>query len=175
MTCPYSDMVPIPEHPKYYINPEGQVWSDKTKKFLSVKPDSAGYNRVMLYNKKLCYRLISKLLLLTFDRPPLPGEVCRHLNDIKKDNRLCNLAWGTHQDNMNDKALNDHQTKQPGETNGNAKLFPLDVINILQLCGETQYNQKRIAKIYGVASSNISDINTGRSWKHIYKIWKEEN
>lgn len=50
---------------------------------------------------------IHRLLAFVFKGPPpFPGAKARHLNDIKTDNRLDNLVWGTTQDNSNDAIRN---------------------------------------------------------------------
>ncbi len=44
------------------------------------------------------HRLLAEVFLPNPEGLPL----VRHRNSIRKDFRLCNLEWGTHQDNMND-------------------------------------------------------------------------
>lgn len=34
------------------------------------------------------------------------GEKCRHLNDIRTDDKLSNLCWGTHGENIRDAVKN---------------------------------------------------------------------
>jgi len=45
---------------------------------------------------------VHRLVLMAFDRLPVDGEVARHLNDVKSDNRIENLAWGSYSDNTQD-------------------------------------------------------------------------
>ena len=46
--------------------------------------------------------LVHRLVLMAFRGYPPPGTECRHLNGIRTDNRLENLAWGTHSENSVD-------------------------------------------------------------------------
>lgn len=46
--------------------------------------------------------LAHRLVMLTFAGPQPEGNEVRHLNGDRADNRLSNLAWGTHLDNMRD-------------------------------------------------------------------------
>lgn len=46
---------------------------------------------------------VHKLVLITFVRDRYENEGARHLNGNSKDNRLENLAWGTHLENMADR------------------------------------------------------------------------
>jgi NUMOD4 motif/HNH endonuclease len=45
---------------------------------------------------------VHRLVLLAFVGPAPDGMECRHLNGVPDDNRLPNLAWGTHTENMQD-------------------------------------------------------------------------
>jgi hypothetical protein len=49
---------------------------------------------------------IADLMLETFVGPRPPGNVSRHLNDIRMDDRIENLAWGTQAENVADAIRN---------------------------------------------------------------------
>lgn len=51
---------------------------------------------------EVCRMLIHRIILLTFTGPCPPGMEVRHLNGIPDDNRLVNLVYGTHRENMLD-------------------------------------------------------------------------
>ena len=59
-------------------------------------------------------RHVQRLVLLAFVGPPPAGCAACHKNDVRTDNRLCNLYWGTQSDNMFDAVRNgrNHQTKK---------------------------------------------------------------
>ncbi len=48
---------------------------------------------------------VHRMVLFAWKRPDTPGEVCRHLNGIKTDNRPVNLEWGTESENVRDRDL----------------------------------------------------------------------
>ena len=65
------------------------------------------YARVGLYiNGKRSNVRVHLLVLWAFKGPPKPGQIARHLNDNKRDNRLGNLKWGTYNDNLEDAIRN---------------------------------------------------------------------
>lgn len=49
---------------------------------------------------------IANLVLESFVGPRPKGQLVRHLNDVKTDNRLVNLAWGTYEENYADAIRN---------------------------------------------------------------------
>ncbi len=167
----FIKMLPISGFSNYFVNREGQVWSNHSNKFLQALPGKSEYYEFNLSsdNAKETVWTRGRILLTTFVRHSNPGEVCRHLNDIKTDDRLKNLAWGTYGQNLQDAIKNGRRLPFIGENNVSAKLFPLDVINILFL--HTQgLKQDQIAELYHVHQVSISNIILGRTWNHIHSV-----
>ena len=104
------------------------------------------------------------LRLEAFVGPRPPGHIGRHKNDIKSDNRLENLAWGTQQDNANDRVRNGKITR--GDDCQNAKLSEVDIpkIRLRRQRGETY---AAISLDYGVNVGTIRHACVRLSWKHI--------
>lgn len=108
-----DDAKPIPGYPGYYARPSGEIWSTK-RRTMRLKPSEYRYAQVGLAHKDgQSSLLVHRLILRTFDRPPEPGEECRHLNGDGLDNRLENLAWGTRAENQADRVR--HGTDCRGE------------------------------------------------------------
>ena len=85
---------------------EDKVINRNTGKILKVRLNNKGYKRVNLRTidgkRKTCKIHILKAKAFLFGPNPLSANVVRHLNDVKTDNRLENLAFGTMSDNMKD-------------------------------------------------------------------------
>lgn len=165
--------------PGYRIDTEGQVWSGWKnmgikKAILSndwkkIKSSSNGIGYMLVYpvkDGKRFSRYIHRLVLLTFCGKPSAGMEANHLNSIRADNRLSNLKWDTHQNNVNEKLRIGTQTK--GERCWNAKLDPFKVrrIRLIHEIDPT-LSQRKIAKIFNVNQHQIWRILTGIGWKHI--------
>jgi hypothetical protein len=88
---------------------------------------------------------------------------CRHLNGNPGDNRLENLSWGTHKENMIDR--NGHGKFHPliGEKHPNSKLTETDVRVIRRL----PWKQRLIARCFGINQAQVSAIKLRRQWKHV--------
>lgn len=105
------EWVPIEGFPDYYICREGLVKSCKAKEPIILKPhrgDIQGHLNMRMIDKdgNLKEIYLHRLLAQTFIPNPDNLPLVRHLNDIKDDNRLENLAWGTQLDNQKDSVRN---------------------------------------------------------------------
>lgn len=71
---------------------------------------TTGYMRVNLTTPNTCQQKVRKVHVLMLEAfhgaKPSPSAVGRHLNDIRTDNRIENLAWGSYGDNMRDMIRN---------------------------------------------------------------------
>lgn len=91
----------------YEVNDIGQIWSHRRGRLLKASRGKHPYLRVWLMSDgaRIC-RLVHSIVAEAFIGPRPAGEVVRHLNDIKTDNRVANLTYGTHSENQIDAILN---------------------------------------------------------------------
>jgi ACT domain-containing protein len=102
----------------YWCSLEGDIWSDKTKRFLKPGFDKlTGYYKVSLYvNKKNFNKSIHRILCETFKKNPNKYPYVDHVNMNKQDNKLENLRWvsfqtSNHNKKNHNKYLNIQVTK----------------------------------------------------------------
>ena len=103
-------MKEIKDFQGYFATQQGQIWSNKSKKFLQAYPTKKGYLQVALRNKNETKRkYVHRLIAQTFLYNPNPTEFTQvnHKNGIRTDNRLSNLEWVTPTQNLN--IMNDMQ------------------------------------------------------------------
>lgn len=91
----------IDEFPNYVIFKNGKVWSDKRLSYVKAHVNGKGYWVVQLFHEELrrtrpIHRLLAEAFLPNLEDKP---EV-NHINGDKLDNRLENLEWVTHQENI---------------------------------------------------------------------------
>lgn len=102
---------PIPGHPRYYATSLGRIIGPKGH-VLRPQPNAAGYPTVNVSagtSRGATHqwrRPIHQLVLCAFVGPRPDGMGTRHLNDVKVDNRLENLCWGTPAENREDAVRN---------------------------------------------------------------------
>lgn len=98
---------PWPFNPRYLAGSCGAViglWGRPMKHRL--KPPGYIYVGDVYFDGKKALCALHRVLAQTFIPNPFNLPIVRHLNDIKTDNRLINLAWGTNMDNREDSRKN---------------------------------------------------------------------
>lgn len=107
---------------------------------------------------------IHRLVLIAFVGPCPAGHECCHNNGDPKDNRLENLRWGTHQENVLD--TKKHGTYPVGEKNPRRILSEAQVIEIRNRLNRGE-RVCDLAREYGVVGVAISRIKHRKAWKHL--------
>ena len=87
---------------KYYVKRDGKVYriKDDTEFIPSIDKDGYYNLRIKGRKSKLLHRLIAELFIPNPDNLPYID----HINRIKTDNRVENLRWVTHRENMNNRS-----------------------------------------------------------------------
>ena len=100
----------IPGFEIYEVSTLGRVRNRYTGKLCKITPNDPPRDlrgRVGLYCEgKQRTMTIARLMLTAFVRPPVRGELARHLDDDQTNETLGNLAWGFHEDNTEDAQRN---------------------------------------------------------------------
>jgi hypothetical protein len=137
----------------------------------NLTPSVKGYLCTSLYdyNGERKTFLVARLIALTFIPNPDNKPQVNHINGDKFDNRVENLEWCNNSENQIHAysiGLN-FFPGEVGELNRNSKLTEDDVKKIKELLSYKDLTHKEISEIFGVDQSTVSNINTGRTWKHI--------
>lgn len=147
----------------YEVSDCGRVRSKLTGKLRKpfVRKDS-GYAAIHLTNGRLkrCF-MIHSLVLMAHVGPRPERCVCRHLNGNRGDNRISNLAWGTHIQNSAD--ARSHGKTIAGVKNPKAKLTIADVSEIRK----SRLPYTVLARSLGVVPRTISNVKRGATWQEV--------
>ena len=85
----------IINYPNYLIYDDGRIWSKYKNIFLKPYKETNGYMRVHLYNVNQKSFSIHRLVGLHYIPNPNNYPTVDHKNNIRDDNRLCNLRWAS--------------------------------------------------------------------------------
>ena len=150
----------------YKVSNLGNIKSIKKNIILS-SGDCNGYKLVSLSKKgkqKTYYihRIVGQHFVLNeFMKPQI-----NHINGIKSDNRVKNLEWCTHNENMQH-AFNIGLLNRKGENNSRSKLTKKQVLEIRKIYKEENITHKLLGQNYNVSKSTIHMITTNQRWKHL--------
>ena len=115
--------------PKYYIEDDGRVWSEKSNRYLTLQTTSAGYLYVKLRDseQKQRLKLIHRLVAEAFIPNPEGYKEVNHKDEDKTNNQISNLEWCTRIYNINYGTRNKRTSRAVGmydkETNQLIKEF----------------------------------------------------
>lgn len=148
----------------YQVSNLGNVKSYKNKdgKILIPSPNNYGYQRVGLRcnNRKLCS--VHRLVAEAFISNPENKKEVNHINGIKTDNRVQNLEWSTHSENI----IHAHKTGLIKAHNKRGKDWPLSKpVNQLTLDGKfiaKHTSGKEAAMHLGSHAATISNCCKGK-------------
>lgn len=98
----------VPGRPGYIVSNEGRA-----AKLLSQTPSSRGYIQYPIPDGTggRHHEYLHSMVMLAFVGPRPPGKYVLHNNDVKIDNRLENLRYGTPSENMDDQFRNGIRTR----------------------------------------------------------------
>ncbi|HRF69797.1 MAG TPA: NUMOD4 domain-containing protein [Candidatus Pelethenecus sp.] len=150
----------------YLVSNLGKVYSLRRNKVYKEFIEKNGYNRISVIKngvrkKELVHRLVAKTFI-----PNPQGKLCvNHKDNNRSNNKVDNLEWVTQKENIQ------HAVAQKrfkgrfiiGESNPLSKLTVSDVLQIRK----SKLTQKKLASLFNVSQTTISDIKIRDTWKHV--------
>lgn len=164
----------------YYINEYGQVYSQKTHKFLkrNLKKGYATYN--LTTDSKRNYQTISEHRLVgeffvkgkTEDKNQI-----NHIDGNKLNNYKNNLEWVSAKENINHAVKTGLTTFDTisGENSCYNKYSKKVIQKVINLLLEQKYSDKEIEKQTGVPYKNIGHIRRKETWKKMTEKYSIED
>lgn len=126
-----------------------------------------GYYQVTLSKEsKTRSKLVYQLVGNAFIGQKPKGMTVNHKNGISSDDRVSNLEYCTHQENIQH-AVRMGLLDNRGVNSGTAKLTEKDILKIYRLVGLGR-TRTDIAEILNVSVATVSLIARGKHWKHLY-------
>lgn len=169
----------IPRFPDYLISDQGEVMSFRPKngrgpraltgrlmKPSKIKGKKYVHIPLLDVTGTRIWRKVHLLVLECFRGPCPPGMQGCHADDDQTNNRLSNLRWDTHANNVLDKIANGKQIR--GEAVSISVLTEAQAQEVIDAMPTWKFGMGRMfAKKFGVDDGTISSIKRGRTWKHL--------
>ncbi len=115
-------------------------------------------------NKKQKRIMVHRLVAIHFISNPNNYRTVNHKNGNKQQNCVSNLEWMSHKQNVNH-AIEIGLMDNAGENNGQCKITEKEAKEIKNLKGKL--SSAKVAQTYGLSSSHILRIWSGKKWAHI--------
>lgn len=153
------------EDTNYSISSFGRIRNDLKNRFLKGTKSSNGYLRVVIRKKRAerIHLLVAKYFL---KKPENTTEI-NHIDGNKINNKVNNLEWTTHRENIIHAYKNnlmDLHTKAHGEAHINAKLSTKDVEKIKYLRNKN-ITYKEISRIMNISHQYAAKICNNKNRK----------
>lgn len=129
--------------------------------------DKDGYQSIMVSrNGERSYRKVHRMVAIAFlDNPNNLPDV-NHINGVKHDNRLSNIEWVSHRDNI--LHCYSHRLHSGiGEAHCWNKLKTEQVLRIREMWEQKEASRMEISKRFGVSEGCVSNIIYRKTWKHL--------
>jgi hypothetical protein len=143
---------------------KGRGSSKSHPRLLRPAPDTAGYIRInIFYEGKVYGNSVHQLVALAFIGPCPEGYEVNHIDLDKANNRVENLEYLSHLDNVRHAYASGSWNTARGERSGNAKLTDAAVRSIRS----DARPQRVVAAEYGISQVSVCLIRQRKSWKHV--------
>ena len=158
--CPIKDYYGL-----YSVSNQGRVRRNDSKKI--IKPNcSNGYASLTLsmnnvHKTKTVHRLVAE----HFIPNPLNLKQVNHKNNIRNNNCVKNLKWGTHKSNSEDAVESGLYNR--GNKHYLSKMTPEKVIAIRKEYIPWKVSSRDLAKKYNIAQGSVMQILKRKTWTHV--------
>lgn len=164
-----------PSYPGYGVTKDGRVFSyhgdgryssidyNRTPYLMKMSVNRNGYKRVLVCPRRKT-TVVHHMMADAFIAPYRKHMWVRHLDDNKTNNVVCNLAYGTIEDNAKDQIRNGRT--MTGSKNHRSKLREADVLCIRELVTRG-ITIRSIALAFNVRVGAIYAIQNRQTWRHI--------
>lgn len=112
------------------------------------------------------YRYVHHLVALAFIGPRPEGQEINHDDGSRANNRVTNLEWMTHPDNMKHGWRTGLIHGVPGELRASSLMTPKLVIAMRGALANN-LSQRRIARMYAVSRGVVQGVKRGSLWSHV--------
>ena len=148
---------------RFEVSSIGRVRNKRTGRIRALRPRT-GYWRVGIEMRVVSvHRLVATAFLPNPDGKPYVN----HKNCVRTDNRVENLEWCTHLENMRHASRSGRMVAMKGEENPASKLSDEQVRRIREIYATRRLTQKQVGAMFGVSQRMVCLITRREKWVHV--------
>jgi hypothetical protein len=155
-------MQTIKDFENYLITKDGDIYRNITYRKLKCSSDKNGYLKIRLLNKSGRKSMfLHRLLAIQFIPNPLNKPFINHIDGNKSNNKLNNLEWCTHKENMKhawDNNLYKDYTESIKKANNATSIEVFDTLNNIKY--KSMSEMSRLLKIPFTTLRRLIDSTT---------------
>lgn len=158
----------VEQYPPFAVNENGIVMNTLSGKIAPQNINSRNkyvYTSAWVDGKTVAAR-VHRLIAIAFIPNPEKKPCVNHKNSIRHDNRIKNLEWVTHSENMKHALEFGFAETRKGEKS-NLCIYSEDDIREACVLLADGYRIVDIEKITGLTRSVINHVKAGNSWVHV--------
>lgn len=159
---------PVPRFPGYEVSDDGRIRSVRAGRELTLQSRETGHLFVNIRiggrRAKLRKLYVHAAMLAAFVGHAPEGHEARHLDGDPTRNVLENLAWGTRQDNVDDRVR--HGRQQHGSDLPQAKLTVEAAREIRSRYRNGGVSHRQLGELFGVSHTTIRKVLRRERWAH---------
>jgi hypothetical protein len=150
---------------KYYVESDGRVYSEHSKRYLKPHRMKNGYWLISLGAN--CKQLVHRLVAIVYLENPNNLKEVNHKDGNKDNNTVDNLEWCTRKHNCQHALETGLRVAQNGSNHCHAILNEEKVRQIREIHGTNKYSCREIGEMFGVKGSTVDYIIHRKAWKHV--------
>lgn len=111
--------------------------------------------------------MIHRLVAYTYIPNPEKLPQVNHKNNIKTDNKVENLKWGTTLSNSHEAFADGLYNIRKGSELTHSKLNEAQVLFIKNIYNDKSFLQKELADLFNISKAVMNNILKNKIWKHV--------
>lgn len=158
----------INEYPDYEVSNLARVRNIETNVILKEHKQNRGYKMVNLKRNKISKGIsLHRVVAIAFIPNPDNKAQVNHINGDKDNNSVANLEWMTSSENVRHAIKTGLKGILVGTQHGMSKLTTNDVLEIRRIYSKREMNQTKIAELFNIKQTTVSQIINKSRWAHI--------
>lgn len=155
----------VQEDPRYFVSTHGRIMGPRGLRKPMMENGYPWFD-VWVDGERRCIR-VHRAMVVAFIPPVADKPFANHKNGRKSDNRIDNLEWCTHPENIKHSYDELGRTGLIGEINPGHKLTDGEVLRMRALFATGLYSKTELGRMFGLSQRGASMVIRREHWRHL--------